>query len=77
MEGVRIADMTIPQHRHANGKSLKEMLSDFMDDGGRVIICGMCMTNVAGMKKDEVLEGVQFSVGMSEFLVEGTTVMTY
>jgi predicted peroxiredoxin len=27
VEGVRIADKNIPEHRHANGKSLKEMLS--------------------------------------------------
>lgn len=77
VEGVRIVDMNIPEHRHANGKSLKEMLSDFMEEGGNVIICGMCMKNVGGIKKDEVLEGVLHSGGMSALFADGATVMTY
>ncbi len=77
VEGVRIADTTIPEHSHANGKSLKAMLSDFMTEGGKVIMCGMCMTNVAGMKKDEVLDGIQFSGGMDALLDDDATVLTY
>ncbi len=77
VEGVRIVDKNIPEHRHANGKSLKEMLSGFMEEGGRVILCGMCMKNVGGIKKDEVIEGVEFSGGMSALFEEGTTVLSY
>jgi predicted peroxiredoxin len=77
VEGVRIVDKNIPEHRHANGKSLKEMLSRFMEEGGRVIACGMCMKNVGGIEKDEVIEGVEFAGGMSALFEEGTTVLSY
>ena len=77
VESVRIADKNIPEHRHANGKSLKEMLSEFMEKGGNVIICGMCMKNVGGMNKDEVIEGATFGDGMSALFEEGTTVLSY
>jgi predicted peroxiredoxin len=55
VDGVRIADKNIPENKYVNGKSLKEMLSGFMDKGGRVILCGMCMKNVGGINKDEVI----------------------
>ena len=77
VEAVRIVDMNIPEHRHANGKSLKEMLSEFMEEGGHVILCGMCAKNVGGIKKDEVLEGVQHGGGMAALFEDDTTVMTY
>lgn len=77
VEGVRIVDMNLPEHRHANGKSLKEMLSEFMEEGGRVIACGMCMKNVGGIKKDEVMEGVEHAGGMSALLADDTTVITF
>jgi predicted peroxiredoxin len=77
VEAVRIVDMNIPEHRHANGKSLKEMLSEFMEEGGRVILCGMCAKNVGGIKNDEVLEGVQHGGGMAALFEDDTTVMTY
>jgi hypothetical protein len=31
--------MNIPEHRHVNGKLLKEMMREFMEEGGRVILC--------------------------------------
>ncbi len=77
VEGARIADKNIPEQRHANGKSLKEMLSGFMNKGGRVIMCVMCMKNVGGMKKDDVIKGIQFGGGISALFEEGTTVLTY
>ena len=48
-QGVRWADKTIPQNKYANGKTIPEMLQSFIQSGGEVIICGMCMQNVGGM----------------------------
>ena len=80
VEGVRIADKNIPEHKHSTGKSLKEMLAGFMQAGGKVIVCPMCMKNVGGLTKDDLIEGVV--VGGSDvtwpaLFAEGTTVLSY
>jgi predicted peroxiredoxin len=76
-QGVRWADKTIPQNRYANGKTIPEMLKGFMKAGGRVIICKMCMKNVGGMKKEEVLEGIKFSGTLPALFADNTTVLSY
>ncbi len=78
--GVRIADNNIPGHQHATGKSLKQMLTQFMDAGGQVLVCPMCMQNVGGLEKGDLLDGVQ--VGGAEItwpalFAEGVTVLSY
>ncbi len=80
VEGVRIADKNIPEHKHSTGKSLKEMLAGFMQAGGKVIVCPMCMKNVGGLTKDDLIEGVV--VGGSDvtwpaLFAEDTTVLSY
>ena len=80
VEGVRIADKNIPAHKHSTGKSLKEMLADFMQAGGKVIVCPMCMKNVGGLSKDDLIDGVV--VGGSDvtwpaLFAENTTVLSY
>lgn len=80
VDGVRIADKAIPEHRHANGKSLKEMLSDFMSAGGRVIVCPMCMNNVGGMTHADLIPGVEVGgpdVTWPALFAPGTTVLSY
>lgn len=77
VEGARIIDMTLPEHRNGYGKSLKEMLSEFMEEGGRVLLCGMCALNVGGIDEDDVLSGVQYGDGMSDLFEDDTTVLTY
>ena len=80
VEGVRIADKNIPEHKHAMGKSLKEMLQAFMDKGGQVIVCPMCMKNVGGMTKEDLINGVKVgssNVTWPALFAEGTTVLSY
>jgi len=76
-QGVRWADKNIPQNRYANGKTIPEMLQGFMKSGGQVIICKMCMKNVGGMKKEEVLEGIKFSGTLPALFADNTTVLSY
>jgi predicted peroxiredoxin len=76
-QGVRWADKNIPQNKHANGKTIPEMLQDFMKSGGQVIICKMCMKNVGGMKKEEVMEGIKFSGALPALFADNTTVLSY
>ncbi len=80
VDAVRIADKDIPEHKHANGKSLKEMLTGFLQAGGQVIICPMCMEHVGGLKGDELLDGVQVGgpdVTWPALFAPGTTVLSY
>lgn len=80
VDSVRIVDRNIPEHKHANGKSLKEMLTAFMNAGGRVIVCPMCMKNVGGLSKGELIEGVEVGgpdVTWPALFAEGTTVLSY
>lgn len=80
VEGVRLADKRIPAKTHANGKSLKQMLDDFVKAGGKVIVCPMCMKNVGGMSKADLVPGVV--VGASDvtwpaLFADDTTVLSY
>ena len=80
VEGVRIADKNIPGHKHSTGKSLKEMLAGFMQAGGKVIVCPMCMKNVGGLTKDDLIEGVVVGgpdVTWPALFAEDTTVLSY
>jgi len=77
VEGTRIADKNIPDKTNANGDSLKELLSQFMDRGGRVFVCGMCMKNIGGINEDELIEGVQIEGGMSALFEPNSTVVSY
>ena len=77
VEGVRLADKSIPEHKHANGKSLKEMLAGFMKAGGRVLVCPMCMENVGGLSKDDLIEGVEVGGTGPVLFADGTTVLSY
>ena len=76
-QGVRWVDKNIPQNKYANGKTIPEMLQGFMKSGGQVIICKMCMENIGGIKKEDVIDGVKFSGTLSALFADNTTVLTY
>lgn len=80
VEGVRIADTSLPSHQHASGKSPRDLLKEFMQAGGRVIICPMCMDNVGGIDKQQLLEGVEMGgpdVTWPALFADDTTVLSY
>lgn len=76
-QGVRWADKNIPQNSYVNGKTIHEMLQDFMKSGGQVILCKMCMNNVGGIKQSEVIEGIKFTGTLEALFADNTTVLTY
>ena len=80
VEGVRLADTTIPQHTHVTGDTLQEKLQKFMADGGTVIICPFCMQNVGGMTKGDLLDGVLMGVPeltQGALFADNATVLSY
>jgi len=76
-QGVRWADKNIPQNKYANGKTIPEMLQGFIKSGGQVIICKMCMKNVGGLKKEEVIDGIKFTGTLNALFADNTTVLSY
>jgi predicted peroxiredoxin len=76
-QGVRWVDKNIPQNIYVNGKTIPEMLQGFMKSGGQVILCKMCMENVGGINKEDVIDGVKFSGAISALFADNTTVLTY
>jgi predicted peroxiredoxin len=76
-QGVRWVDKNIPQNRYVNGKTISEMLQAFMKSGGQVIVCKMCMENIGGIKKEDVIEGVKFKGTLQALFADNTTVLTY
>ncbi len=78
--GARLADINIPQNVHVSGNTLQEMLGMFMDAGGTVLLCPVCMKNVAGLNEDEMLPGL--IIGKPEYVyaamfAEDVTVLSY
>lgn len=76
-QGVRLADKTIPQNVHVSGKTIPEMFQAFIKNGGRIIICKMCMNNVGGMKKEDVMNGIEFSGAIEALFADNTRVLSY
>lgn len=80
VDGVRLVNRHIPGSIHVSGKSLQQMLTDFMAAGGKVIACPMCMKNVGGMTKDDLMDGVVIGsadVTWPALFADNTTVLNY
>jgi len=80
VEGVKLADKNLPGLQHVSGKTLQEMLSDFMASGGKVIVCPMCMKNVGGFTKKDIIDGAVVGgsdVTIPALFAKGTTVLSY
>ncbi len=75
VEGLRLANKNIAQC-----KASQEVLRAFMQFGGRVIICPMCMQKVAGMDKHDLISGVELrgpEITWPELFADNLTVLSY
>lgn len=75
VEGVRLANKNIAQC-----KAPQELLRTFIKHGGRVVICPMCMQNVGGMDKDDLISGVTMGgpdVTWPALFDDNVTVLSY
>lgn len=61
VRGVYLADKKRPSHVHGlmreQDKSIQDMLSAFIADGGQVIMCAACSA-AAGLTKEDYIDGV-------------------
>jgi copper(I)-binding protein/predicted peroxiredoxin len=82
VEGVRLAHKDAPQEPYGmDGKTIHDMLQAFMAAGGKVLVCPMCMMNVAGgMTADDLIPGAMVSnpdLTRAALFSEGVTVLSY
>lgn len=61
VRGVYLADKKRPSHVHGlmreQNKSIQDMLTAFMADGGKVIMCAACSA-AAGLTQEDYIDGV-------------------
>ena len=75
VEGVRLANRNISQC-----KAPQEQLRSFIKFGGRIVICPMCMQNVGGMRKEDLISGVTMGgpdVTWPALFDDNVTVLSY
>ena len=62
VRGIYLIDKKRASHVHglmaADGRSIQDMLKDFIADGGTVIACGAC-SKAAGLTKNDFIAGVK------------------
>ena len=62
VRGIYLIDKKRASHVHGlmreEGKSIQDMLTDFINDGGIVIACGAC-SKAAGLTIDDYIKGVK------------------
>jgi predicted peroxiredoxin len=75
IEGVQIGVKN--PHHHLNLDNLVANVTDFIKDGGKVVVCGVCL-EVAGFEPNEIIDGA--IIGTDEItpkLFTNATVVTY
>ena len=60
-EGVWLADSTLPEDSYPPDHNPQAALKKFIADGGTVLVCRMCMENVAGITEQELIPGVSIA----------------
>ncbi|BBD06956.1 DsrE family protein [Desulfovibrio ferrophilus] len=79
VDGVRLVNKNIPSPTYPNGETIHSMIAKFIEDGGAVLACPMCMKNVGGMTTVDLLPGVQSQPGAGQkaMFAEDTLVLSY
>lgn len=77
--GVDLVKKDKPSPIYPDGQSIAQMLEAFMKDGGVVMACPMCMKNVGGMTKADLMPGVvsQKGGGLEAITQPDTLVLSY
>jgi predicted peroxiredoxin len=80
VEGARLAGRELPQNTYVDGETLAEKLQAFLSAGGRVIVCPMCMRNVAGLEPADLHPGIEVGeshVTLPAMLEPGVKILSY
>jgi predicted peroxiredoxin len=80
VDGVRLVDKEIIQNMYGDARTPLENLQAFLFDGGKVLICPMCMKNVGGLEKSDLPKGVELSemdIFWTTLFADGVRVLSY
>jgi len=79
VNGVHLVDSKMPSPIYPTGESIQSMLKTFMDAGGTVVACPMCMKNIGGMTNADLIPGVvaRKGAGLNEVTGPDTLVLNY
>ncbi|MGX7949699.1 DsrE family protein [Oleidesulfovibrio alaskensis] len=69
--GVNLVNAGKDSPVYGNGKTVAQMLREFMDAGGVVMACPMCMQHVGGMTSADLVQGVSAVKGGGVKAVSG------
>ncbi|MDX1372542.1 MAG: DsrE family protein [Nitrososphaeraceae archaeon] len=75
IEGVQVGVKN--PHEHLNLDNVVENVTNFIKDGGKVVICGVCL-KVAGFEPNDIIDGAIIGNDkISANLFTNATVVTY
>jgi predicted peroxiredoxin len=80
VQAVRLVNKEVRQNMYSDGRTPLEKLQSFMREGGKVMICPMCMRNLGGMEVKDLPEGVvvsEMEMWWDALFAEGARVLSY
>jgi predicted peroxiredoxin len=80
VDGVRLVSKQIRQNMYNDARTPLEKLQAFMREGGKVMICPMCMRNLGGMEVKDLPEGVfvsEMDLWWEALYADGARVLSY
>ncbi|AMK11731.1 hypothetical protein [Pseudodesulfovibrio indicus] len=77
--GVLLVNDNIPSPIYPSGQSIQDLVKAFIADGGVVLACPMCMKNVGGMTKADLMAGVlsDEGAGVNAAVLPDTLALSY
>jgi predicted peroxiredoxin len=80
VDAVRLVNKQVRQNMYTDARTPLEKLQAFMREGGKVMICPMCMRNLGGMEVKDLPEGVivsEMEMWWEALYAEGARVLSY
>jgi predicted peroxiredoxin len=80
VDAVRLVNKNVRQNMYSDARTPLEKLQSFMKEGGKVMICPMCMRNLGGLELKDLPEGVvvsEMDMWWDAMYAEGARVLSY
>jgi predicted peroxiredoxin len=80
VDAVRLVNKQVRQNMYNDARTPLEKLQAFMREGGKVMICPMCMRNIGGMEVKDLPEGVfvsEMDLWWEALYADGARVLSY